>query len=219
MTAAWEERASHGFWRALWLTWRESVFRPIPFFRALSPQSGRGHALSYCVLVSAVGLFFALYWSTFETVLGGGLDTGLAAQLDPGLTSEAKIILLIIGTAVSFVFLLLLNIALLFLGAALVHVGFVVVGAGRQGFNATFQATAYSYGPVLFVVFPFFGRLVAMVWSAVLLFIGVREVQRTTNGRATAGFLLPAVALAPLLVLAFYFVAMLLRVAEVEPTL
>jgi hypothetical protein len=70
----------------------------------------------------------------------------------------------------------------------------MVVGAGRQGFEATFRAVAYACGPAVFAIVPFFGPLLSLVWGMVLVFVAVREVQRTTNVRASLGFLVPFLA-------------------------
>lgn len=216
---AWEQKRELGFWVGLWLTWRDSVFRPVPFFRTLPPKSGPGAALSYYVLISSFGLFFSLYWGTLESVLGGGLDDALGPDLGLTLTGGQKTALLIVGSGVAFVFLILVYIALLFVTAAIVHVGFAVVGAGRQGFEGTLRALAYSAGPLAFLVFPFFGQLLAPVWAAVLAFIALREVQRTTNGRAMLGFLLPAIALTLLMAFGMLVLALLLGTAELTAPL
>ncbi|NIP75800.1 MAG: hypothetical protein GTN90_07415, partial [Xanthomonadales bacterium] len=52
-------------------------------------------------------------------------------------------------------------------------------------------AVAYSSGTAAFAIFPFFGPVLSSVWWMVLIFIAVRETQRTTNGRATLAFLIP----------------------------
>ncbi len=216
---AWERRLELGFWLALWRTWRDSVFRPVPFFRAVPPRNDRVAALVYFLLVSGVGLFFSQYWGTLENILGGGVGSTVGDELGPALTGPQQIALMVISSGVVFVFLLLINFAALFLSAAVVHVGFLWVRAGRQGFGATLRALAYSAGPLAFLVFPFFGQLLALVWSSVVVFIAVREVQRTTNGRATAGFLLPVVAVMLLLVLASFIVALLVTTADIGAAL
>jgi hypothetical protein len=216
---AWERRRDLGFWPALWGTWRDSVFKPIPFFRSLAARGTIGSAVSYFVLVAAVGLFFNLYWGTFESLLAGSLDDALGPDLGLTLTGGQRAALLIVGTGVAFIFMLLLYIAALFFTAAIVHVGFAIVGAGRQGFEGTLRAMAFSAGPLAFLVFPFFGQLVALVWTTVLIFIAMREVQRTTNRRATVGFLLPAIALSVLFAVAMFLFALLLTTAELAPPL
>ena len=212
----WEKRTELGFFGAFWQTWRDSVFRPVPFFRSLAARGPRGPALVYFLLVSATGLFFALYWRAFEAILGGGSESLIGAeqlglQLDPG----QQVTLLIAGTFVTFVFLIFLLVPVLYLSAAIAHVAFAAVGAGRQGFDGTFRAFCYSSGPAIFSLFPFFGQPVALVWGSVLLFIAMREVQRTTNTRATLGFILPLVAFFILFMLVILVLALILSTADV----
>lgn len=174
----WENWRAFGFFRALWLTWRDSAFQPVAFFRELPPRGGYGSPLGYAVLATIVGLFFSLYWGIVEEALSGTLELGLAVM--------GGLVGLVVGVA--------LYVALLFASVAMIHVGFMVVGAGRRGFEGTFRAVAYASGPAVFAVVPFFGPLMSLVWGMVLVYVAVREVQRTTNGRATVGFLIPVCA-------------------------
>ncbi len=189
----WERRRTLGFWRALWLTWRDSVFLPVPFFRRLPPRSGQGSALGYSIVLTVIGFLFSSYWSLVEGFLSGG---------EP---QEGGLTLILVGGFVGFLLVLIvlipLYVGLLYALVALIHLGFLVVGAARQGFEATFRAVAYSSGTAAFAIFPFFGPVISSVWWMVLIFIAVREIQRTTSGRATLAFLVPVVLLAAVVVL------------------
>ncbi len=202
----WEAKRAYGFWNALWLTWRDSVFRPVQFFRGLSPRTGLGPALGYAVLLAVVALVFNLYWALIEGTLATGQDEGALAL---GLDSFVMLI-------VWLVFVIPLYVGLLFALVALLHVSFVIVGAGRRGFEATFRAVAYASGPAAFAIFPFFGPLLGTVWGTVLLFIAVREVQRTSNGRAVVGFTLPLIALLALFFLLALLLSLLMAVADLS---
>jgi len=122
-----------------------------------------------------------IYWATVQSALAGSAEESLVIMLLGGLF----IALLWLAFAVP------LYVGLLFAMAGVLHVCFSAVGAGRRGFEATFRAISYSSGPAAFAIFPFFGPLITLVWGTVLLFIGMREVQRTTNGKTTLAFLLP----------------------------
>jgi hypothetical protein len=200
---AWEERSRHGFWAALWLTWRDSVFRPVRFFRTLPPRSGLGPAIGYMLIVSAIALAFNFYWEMVRTFLSGGAEEGLAATLVGGL-----LMLLVFGG-----FLLAVYLGMVFVMVALLHIGLMIVGSGRMGYEGTFRATTYAAGPAAFAIFPFFGPILSLVWGSVVLFIAVREVQRTTNGRAAVAFLLPFLALFAFLVFIGILAALLIGTA------
>lgn len=178
---AWEAWRQFGFFTALWLTWKESVFRPVRFFRQMPPRGGIGPALGYTVLITVVGFFFSMYWGGVESALSGSGDEGVLFTL------MGSLVTLLFGLA----FMVPLYVGILFVTVAIVHVGFAVVGAGRRGYEATFRAVAYASGPAVFAIFPFFGPYLSLVWGMVLLYIAVREAQRTTNARATLGFLVP----------------------------
>ncbi|HSG82729.1 MAG TPA: YIP1 family protein [Gemmatimonadota bacterium] len=201
---AWEERSQHGFWVALWLTWRDSVFGPVQFFRTVPPRSGLGPAIGYTLIITAVALTFNVYWETVRTALSGGAEEGLAATLLGGL-----LMLLLFGG-----FLLGLYLGMLFVMVALLHVGLMIVGSGRMGYEGTFRATAYASGPAAFAIFPFFGPILGMIWGSVVLFIAVREVQRTTNGRAAIAFLLPFAALFLFIIVIGVLFALLIGTAD-----
>jgi hypothetical protein len=180
----WENWRKLGFFSAFWLTWKDSVFRPVHFFRKMPPKGGVGPALGYAVLITVIGLFFSLYWSSLEAALGGSGDDSMVVTLVGSL----------VRLLFTMAFVIPLYVGLLFVMVAVVHVGFMIVGAGRRGYEATFRAVAYSSSPAAFAIFPFFGPYVSMVWGMVVLYIGVREAQRTTNARATLGFLMPFLA-------------------------
>lgn len=177
----WEMWRKLGLFTALWRTWRDSIFRPIRFFRAMPPRGGFGPALGYTVVITAIGFFFGVYWDMVEGVIAGASEGRVPLEL------AGSLVKLLFGLA----FMIPLYVGLIFAVVAVVHVGFLVVGAGRRGYEATFRAIAYASGPAAFAIFPFFGRYLSAVWGMVLIYIAVREAQRTTNGRATLGFLVP----------------------------
>ncbi len=201
-TPDWE-RGADPLWRRLWWTWRDSVFRPVSFFRGLPARGGVGPPLGYALLVFAVSLFFVLYWSVLQGILATGRDPALQ----------------IAAALVQFAFTLPLYVGVLFIVAGVLHVGFVLAGAGRQGYEATFRGLAYSTGPSAFAILPFFGSLLALVWGSVVTFIALREVQRTTNGRTTLGFLIPLLAILVFFVLLGVLVALVVDPAELGPAL
>ena len=204
---AWERWREFGFFTALWLTWRDSVFRPVAFFRHLPPRAGYGAPLGFTVLVTVLGLFFSFYWGTIEEAIGGTLERGLLVELIVGFVT------LLFGLAL----VIPVYLGLLFASVGIIHLGFRMVGAGRRGYEATFRAVAYASGPAAFSVFPFFGPLLGLVWGMVVMFMAVREVQRTTNGRATLGFLLPVLAVLAFVLLLSVLAAIALRSLTLEP--
>ncbi len=203
---AWEARRQFGFWLALWLTWRDAVFRPIEFFRHLPPRGGLGPALGFALLITSFAFLINIYWGAIEQLVVGGQPTGVAASL-----TGLLLVVLWLGIFVP------VYLGVLFAVVAIIHVSFLIVGAGRQGFEATFRAVAYASGPAAFAIFPFFGAALSTIWGMVLVYIGVREVQRTTNGRAVLAFLLPFFAFMIFFLILGILLATLLDVADLTP--
>lgn len=195
----WEDRARFGIWSALWLTWRDSVLKPVPFFRSLPPRGGLGSTLSYVLLFFVLSALLGYYWGTVEAVLSGRYVPGTPAA---GVSA-------LFGFLVGLALIVPVYLGLLFALVALLHLGYRIAGEGRMGFEASFRAVAYAHGPAAFAVFPFFGNWLGLIWASVLVFIGTREVHRTTNGRAALAFLLPALAVVILMVALAVVVALL----------
>ena len=200
----WEDRSRFGIAPALWLTWRESVFRPVPFFRRLPPRGRLGAALSYLLSFVLLGAVAGYYWGYVEALLAGGYAGG-----EPLLGVQHIFALL-----ARLVVLLPIYLALLFAATAMLHLGYRIAGAGGHGLEATFRAVSYAHGPAAFALFPFFGSWVAMIWGGVLVFIGTREIQRTTNGRAAAAFVLPVAAALLLLLFLVILISLLIDPTE-----
>lgn len=172
--APWEERASLGFFPALFQTWKRSIFQPTAFFSTLAP--GRvGPAWGYAVLLSIP--------SAILTVLALSLMQNQALD-----EAGIGVLPLAIGLAV-------LTTVSVWINSALLHVCALITGASSQGFDATFRSVAYSTGPTVFAWIPIVGSF-AGIWVIVLEVIAIQHLQRTTRGRAIFAVLLPLIALA-----------------------
>lgn len=79
-----------------------------------------------------------------------------------------------------------------FLFSSIIHV-FLRVLRGRGGLMDTYRVVAYSSAALLFWLIPVIGSVLAVVYFAVLLFFGLREVHRVSAGRVLLGLSLPFV--------------------------
>lgn len=82
----------------------------------------------------------------------------------------------------------------------------MIFGWTKRSFEATFRASAYSYGPLAFAVVPICGSSIGFIWSLVLFIIGLKHMQQTTGGKAAFTALLPLIlccCLVSLLVIVF----------------
>ncbi len=79
-----------------------------------------------------------------------------------------------------------------FIEAAIFHLMLLVVGGAEQPFETTARVVAYVTGSTaLFQMVPFCGGLIGLVWSIVVLIIGLAHAHETSMGRSAAAVLLP----------------------------
>lgn len=178
----WEERQRVGFLAAFSQTWSDATFRPTAFFRRLPKTGNFGSALLYALLAGTAAVLLSLFWQymfweswadfrQFEEILGEGFNRGLL-----GLVAVLTPIFILIGVFVS---------------SLIYHVCLLITGSARYGLEATIRAYCYTYGVYLFVLVPFCGGFIALVWQIVLMVIGWREIHESTTGRVLLAVFLP----------------------------
>jgi hypothetical protein len=178
----WEDRHRVGFLTAFSQTWSDATFRPAAFFRRLPKTGNFGSALLYAVLVGTAAALLSLFWQylfweswadlrQFEDIFGEGFNRdllGLAAVITP------------IATLVG-----------IFISSLIYHVCLVITSSARYGLEATIRGYCYTYGAYLFVLIPFCGGFIALIWQIVLMVIGWREIHESTAGRVLLAVFLP----------------------------
>lgn len=178
-------------------TWRDSLLRPTAFFRRVRPAGALSRPLLYYLIATVVGAFFTMWWEAVglwpgtwrpETAGWAAEPGGAAALVGFFLTPFAALLALAVWTVV-------------------LHLFVVLLVPDRRPLRATARVLCYTAGPSVFTAVPLLGPLVGAVWATVLQVIGIREIHRTTTGRAAAAVLLP---LAALLLLLAIVVAMAL---------
>jgi hypothetical protein len=166
-------------------TWRESVFSPASFFRAMPVDRGIGAAVVYFLIVGIAASAIEMFWQlTLRPLLDD--EAGPLLRLLLG-TDEAPLVSFLLSP----VFLLVsLGIA-----AVIVHFCLWIAGGAKRTMGTTTRVIAYAYGPQLFAVVPILGTLVGSIWIIVISIIGVREAHATDGWRAGLAVLLPFFAL------------------------
>lgn len=176
-------------------TWRESLFEPTRFFGRIGEAAAFSRPLLYFLLVTVVGAFFTLIWETLGVWPGGWGELSGRGPLPSGAPS-------LIGFFASpFVALLGLGVWSLML-----HLFVLIFVPERRPLGMTARVICYATGPTVFSVVPLLGSVVGGVWIIVLQIVGLREVHRTTTGRAAAAVLVPLGSLFVLLFLLLLFV-------------
>ncbi|MEJ2318242.1 MAG: YIP1 family protein [Gemmatimonadales bacterium] len=188
---AWED-SSEAFPANLFLTWRDSLFRPAAFFRRLAWESSLARPLLYYLLVSIASAFFALLWRSTDAPL-------LPAAFGP----EAPL-----APLVQFFFEPFAALIGLGVGALVLQLFAIILAPARRDLRATARVFCYSAGPAVFSAVPLLGPAVGAVWSLVLLVMGLREAHRTSPGRAAAIVLIPAVGLVMVLAALLVFLVL-----------
>ena len=182
----WEDRETGGFFGGLFRTLTESLFHPSEFFKKMSVTGGLTDPLLYALIIGMFGLMFSYFW---QIILKSAVQDML-----PGMQVAAgQHLLQGIGLAIlAFLspFLLILG---LFISSGLLHLCLMMVKGEKNGFEATFRVVAYGYSANIFLVIPFCGGLLYVVWAVVLYIIGLKEAHETTGGKAAFAVFLPAI--------------------------
>lgn len=79
----------------------------------------------------------------------------------------------------------------MFIGGGVIHLVLMMFKGANRGFDATLTVVAYSYGIQLLLAVPGCGGLVAGVWQAVILIIGLAAAHRCSMGKSATAVLLP----------------------------
>ncbi len=174
------------------------VLSPVETFRKVK-DTDYGDTLAY-FLVFAV-IYTVLSVSVILVRLPQVWFTSIFGLLGIGTLSGFGIVIIAI-------MMIIAALVILFIGTAWLHLWVYLFG-GRNGFRETLKALAFGETPALLLGWiPLLG-LLALIWSLVLTFLGVRELHGISTGRALGAVILAV--MIPLLILvvlaAFLFIA------------
>ncbi len=200
----WEDTASGlSFIQRLTQTWSDSLFRPAEFFSRMPVRGGALMALGYALIFIIMGQSFQAFWQKAYLESFAQKSETLGPLLELMMQSSLEFQLLA-APIIGVIGLLLMTL--------IYHVSLVILGAAKNGMEATFRVLAYSEGTLLFAVLPFVGQLISLIWSFVLLIIGFREAHETTTGKAAFAVFLPFLLCCAVLFTGILFVSVLLNV-------
>jgi hypothetical protein len=171
----WEDRGSYGTLNAYFQTATKLLTTPVSFFAKLPTSGGYGNPILFAAMSIPIGVVLSYLWI--------GLFKG---------TGFGGIFGLLIGMSCAFVSGLIFVPIGLAIWSGLLHLCLLVMGAAREGFEATFRVVAYSTVTTIFNAIPYIGSLVSL-WSLVLNVIGLRETHKTSTGKAVAAVAIPLV--------------------------
>ena len=175
----WEERSRLGVFSAFGETVQGVVFAPSRFFREMPPAGAKWAALLYAAIVGTLSWVVVVLWKS---------AFGIPAVLEHGEQFPAMTGIFLYAT---LIFVPLFVVLSTIFQSAVLHVSLTFLNGARENYEATLKAVSYAASASLFMVFPFVGWPLSVVWRVVLLVIGLREVHRISTGRALLALLLP----------------------------
>jgi hypothetical protein len=203
----WERRRELGFFPALWATWKETMFRPVEFWRLVRPNGPFADALFYGWLLAAIQTVIGLPFRLL--MMNAAMGPAFTQTLNnPDLPKPMRDFLLhygssqvgtvaVVGQALGGLVLFPL---ILIVMAGILHVFCLMFSAGQYGFTGTFRVLCYALAPSVFGFFaamnPLAGGCIGfliLVYEVVLTIFGIRAVHATTGGRASGAVLTPFV--------------------------
>ncbi len=187
----WEERSEVGLLQGIYQTIRAVLFSPQRLFGTPAFTAGIREPLAFGLLVGATGRMFGLFWQ-FLMLCGGffSFDLPISDQIPIGLVFPTLMVVIPIYVTVR-----------MFLYSAVLQLLLLIVGGGKNGYEATFRVVAYSQATQALSLIPIVGGWIGEIWQLVVQIIGLREIHKTSYLRVVLAFLIP-VALLFLLVIA-----------------
>lgn len=201
--------ASFALLERFWNTLRDVILRPAQFFNqqasALVSDEGLSSALAFAVIVQWLASFFNFVWrSTVGVVMQNRFDDLFRIASDVVVTAPGthqtldqfrqNVIDFLFGAGAivltPFTTLIKLAVTALFVHAAVRF--FTKEAEGRpHSYSTTLKILSYSTAPWILCVIPGFGVLLAWILGFIVAVIGIREVYRTTTGRAVVAVAFP----------------------------
>jgi hypothetical protein len=181
---AWEDRERLGFFPAISRTVSAVLMRPSETFAAMKKTGGFADPLLYFVLLSSVMFAVSALYQLAVTSLN-------PASLPPGFphTSKGAFSVVLVGSILLSPALYVLS---AFISSGITHLFLKLLGGANRSFETTFRVICYAQASAaVFNLLPLCGGLIAVIWAAYSIIIGLREAQQTTGWRATLAITLP----------------------------
>ena len=193
-----------GFFKALYLTWKKSLFSPEIFYGELNNTGGQEEkSLSkpyfYALLFTYINLVFSFFWEVIFFKIGFYRNYAVLPKIPLFFENKSFIdIYIILGVIFLLLILGILYTVFLIILTIVVH-GFVMLMGGKQGIRNTFRIIGYASGVGVFSIFPIFGYNISAAWFAALLIIGVKKTNGLSTSRSIMTLLLPFIFLSLIL--------------------
>jgi hypothetical protein len=183
----WERRATLGWFRGLFETWKRTVFTPQAFWASVKPDGQWTDAVLYAWILFAAGVLIAL---PFGGLGRFGMQSALdqMGDLPPGVRTALRSYAS--GARGYQFFSLIIYPLLLLIGAGIQHLFCMLFGVAKHGYYATLRVMGYAGVASIVAGIPCLGAL-AGLYAIVLVILGLSAVQEASVGRAAAAVLVP----------------------------
>lgn len=182
----WERRATVGWAKGLFETWKRTVLTPQAFWASVKPNGSWTDALLYAWILTAIGTLIALPFSAFSQFGMQSLFDQMG-DLPPGVRDALRNSS---GTRGYQLVGVVLYPLILILVTAIWHLFCMLFGVAKNGYYATLRVWAYASVASVVAGIPCLGAL-AGLYGLVLVILGLSSVQEASLGRAAAAVLVP----------------------------
>ena len=193
----WEERRTLGFYPSLFKTIRDILFHPTEFFQKMPVTGGLTDPLLFGLIIGSIGMMFQYLW---DVMLHDSMRTFMTTEMQRAAEQGT---MGGISSSIGMVLIPFLVMVWLFVVAGTYHVVLSMVRGVKAGFEATFRVVGYSMAPFLFMIVPYCGGGITLLWVMTLAIIGLREAHETTGGKAGLAVLFPFLFCCGMVVLMF----------------
>ena len=156
LTIPWQRRQEIGFFKSLWETIKQVLFKPRDFFENLEIQDGYSEPFYFYLAIAIPVLLITV---AYGMLFGKGIrlpQTLLALVLVP---------------------------LLIFISTLLMHLA-VMIFRGKGGLRGTFNVLAYSSAARIFDIIPFAGVFISFIWGLIIAVIGYKRVHKFSTPKA-----------------------------------
>jgi hypothetical protein len=185
----WERRDTLGFGSAFIEAIKLFVTSPAEAFAQTKRSGDYASPLIFAVLVGWIGMAISQLWGMLFNASMFSMFPGEMGDQMGAMAATS------IGAFIGTLILAPVFVAIgLFIWSGLLHLCVMLVGGlgeSTSGFEGTFRVVSYVTVAQFANIIPVVGGLIALVWSIILGVIGLTDLHRTTQGKATAAILIP----------------------------
>lgn len=186
---AWERRQSLGFVNGLIEATKGFILAPGETFAQTRRSGDLASPLLFAVLLATFASLIGQIWAMM-------IGTSMLSMLPPEFRQGIPVLMATSGFSFVFVIVVvpIVTVIGVFIMSAILHVMLLLVGgleSSTAGFEGTLRVVSYGNVGQLGNVVPVVGGLLSLVWTVVLLVIGLTRLHGTSEGKAIAAVLLP----------------------------